>query len=300
MRMVEASLKVFDAQCLSNGGMPPLAIRGPLHAKKTRLDAQGSSQLLTGLLIALPILQGDSEIEVENLVSAGYLDLTLETCARFGVQIERSENGRAFFIRGGQSYRSSDIRIEGDWSGGAFLAVAAAIAGSEEGLRIHGLSQTSRQPDRAIVVVLAKSGADIHFDGSDLIVKPGKLVPFSFDANDCPDLFPPLVALAGAIEGESRIKGLHRLASKESDRSSALQATFGALGAEISVEGDEMIVAGGLLRGGKVSSWGDHRIAMAAAVAALAAEDEVTIDGAECVSKSWPGFFEDLASVLVR
>jgi len=300
MHMVETSLSIFGAQCSSTSGMPPLTIRGPIGPKRAKVDAQGSSQLITGLLIALPLLPGDSEIEVENLVSAGYLDLTREICAQFGVHVEKSEDGKTFFIGGGQSYRASGVRIEGDWSGGAFLAVAAAIAGGEEGLRIRGLSRDSKQPDRAIAEVLAGAGASLHFDGSDLIVQPGKLVPFSFDAGDCPDIFPPLVALASAIQGTSRIRGVRRLASKESDRASALRETFGALGAEISVEGDEMLVRGGVIRGGRVSSWGDHRIAMAAAVAALAAEGEVHIEGADCVSKSWPGFFEDLASILAH
>ncbi len=298
MHMVESSLNIFGARCASNGGRPPLTIRGPLRSKRATIDAKGSSQLITGLLIALPLLPGDSEIEVENLVSAGYLDLTLEMCAHFGVHVEKEEDGATFFIKGGQSYRASDIHVEGDWSGGAFLAVAAAIAGREEGLRIRGLSWGSKQPDRAIAEVLSVAGADLRFEGSDLIVKPGKLVPFSFDATDCPDIFPPLVALACAIRGISRIRGVHRLASKESDRASALRTTFGTLGVEVSIEGDEMQVSGGHLRGGTVSSWKDHRIAMAAAVAALAAEGEVHIEDTECVSKSWPGFFEDLASIL--
>jgi 3-phosphoshikimate 1-carboxyvinyltransferase len=298
MQMIESSLGIFGVRCASNGGMPPLTIRGPLRSKRATIDAKDSSQLITGLLISLPLLPGDSEIEVENLVSAGYLDLTLEMCAHFGVHVEKEEDGATFFIKGGQSYRASDIHVEDDWSGGAFLAVAAAIAGREEGLRIRGLSWGSKQPDRAIAEVLSVAGADLRFEGSDLIVKPGKLVPFSFDATDCPDIFPPLVALACAIRGISRIRGVHRLASKESDRASALRTTFGTLGVEVSIEGDEMQVSGGHLRGGTVSSWKDHRIAMAAAVAALAAESEVHIEDTECVSKSWPGFFEDLASIL--
>ena len=297
MHMVETSLGLFGVHCISNKGKPPLTIRGPLGPRQTTVDAQGSSQLITGLLIALPLLAGDSEIRVENLVSSGYLDLTREMCAHFGVHIEKDNSGATFFIKGGQSYKASEVHIEGDWSGGAFLAVAAAMAGEAQGVRIQGLSQDSRQPDRAIVEALAAAGVRIRFEGSNLIVQPGSLIPFSFDASDCPDIFPPLVALASSIRGISRIRGVHRLSSKESDRASALQTTFNSLGAEVHVEGDEMLVKGGVLHGGTVSSWGDHRIAMAAAVAALVAEHEVSIEGAECVSKSWPGFFEDLASI---
>ncbi|MEN6499623.1 MAG: 3-phosphoshikimate 1-carboxyvinyltransferase [Rectinema sp.] len=297
MHMVETSLGLFGVPCISNKGKPPLTIKGPLGPRQTTVDAQGSSQLITGLLIALPLLAGDSEVKIENLVSAGYLDLTREMCAQFGVHVEKNNSGATFFIKGGQSYRASEVNIEGDWSGGAFLAVAAAIAGETEGVCIQGLSPDSRQPDRAIVEALAAAGARIRYEGSNLIVQPGRLLPFRFDANNCPDIFPPLVALASSIRGISRIRGVHRLSSKESDRASALQTMFSTLGAEIKVEGDEMLVKGGVLHGGIVSSWGDHRIAMATAVAALAAEHEVSIEGAECVSKSWPGFFEDLASI---
>jgi len=158
MHMVETSLGLFGVHCISNKGKPPLTIRGPLGPRQTTVDAQGSSQFITGLLIALPLLAGDSEIKVENLVSSGYLDLTREMCARFGVHIEKDNSGATFFIKGGQSYKASEVHIEGDWSGGAFLAVAAAMAGEAQGVRIQGLSQDSRQPDRAIVEALAAAG----------------------------------------------------------------------------------------------------------------------------------------------
>ena len=298
MGMVEDALSAFGASCASRGGLPPLRIRGPLQAKRAKLDAKGSSQLLTGLLTALPLLHEDSEIEVENLVSSGYLDMTMEMCARFGVRVERGRGGSSFFISGGQFYRATELSVEGDWSGAAFLLVAAAIAGGERGLCIRGLYQDSRQPDMAIVEVLRRSGAVLSFEGTDLTVLPGTLHPFYFNANDCPDICPPLVALAAAIRGESRIEGVHRLASKESDRAAALKSTFGKLGVEVTIEGDTMRVKGGNLHGGSVASWGDHRIAMAAAIAALAAKDEVIIEGAECVAKSWPDFFGDLSSII--
>jgi len=300
MRMVESALAKLGVDCESDRGLQPLRIEGPLLHQRARIDAQGSSQLITGLLIAMPLLGGNSLLEVENMVSAGYLDLSIDVCARFGVEIERLGAG-SFSIEGDQFYRAASFEVEGDWSGAAFLAVAAAIRGARGGLRIEGLDAKSSQPDKAIVGVLRAAGAEVRQrEGTLEIAQPlahGVLSPFEFDATDCPDIFPPLAALAGAIAGISSIRGVHRLASKESDRASALVSMLENLGVRAEVEGDTMRIHGGSLRGGQIDSRGDHRIAMAAAVAALAAEGEVRIDGAECVSKSWPGFFEVLESI---
>jgi len=300
MAMVESALHAFGADCAAQEGLPPLFVRGPLQPKLVTLDAKGSSQLVTGLLISLPVLHGDSELGVENLVSAGYLDLTLEICSQFGVHIDKvSSDGRTarFLIKGNQSYRPASLRVEGDWSGAAFLAVAAAIAGKPEGLRIQGLKNDSLQPDRAIVDVLALAGARVQFDGSDVIVQPGDCLPFEFDATDCPDLFPPLAVLASAAKGISSIQGVHRLSVKESNRALALQDMLANIGIHSKIVDDALQISGGHFRGGRVESHNDHRIAMAAAIAGLAAANPVAIEGAECVAKSWPGFFEDLQSI---
>ncbi|HNY98462.1 MAG TPA: 3-phosphoshikimate 1-carboxyvinyltransferase [Rectinema sp.] len=299
MNMVEESLKSLGIFCVSRGGVQPIRIRGPLRPLEGRVNALGSSQFITGLLIALPLLDGDSELIVDNLVSSGYLDLTIEMCAEFGVEIKREANGSRFLVPGYQVYKAADLAIEGDWSAGAFLAVSAAISGREDGLRIQGLRQESTQPDRAIVDVLTKAGAQVQFEGSDCIVRAANLVPFDFDATDCPDLFPPLVAMASAIHGRSCIRGTRRLLSKESDRSAALCKTFRKLGAEVTLQDDAMYIEGGSIHAATIESFGDHRIAMAASIAALVSSGEVYIEGAECVSKSWPGFFEDLSSILV-
>ncbi|OQB94481.1 MAG: 3-phosphoshikimate 1-carboxyvinyltransferase [Spirochaetes bacterium ADurb.Bin110] len=299
MNMVEESLKSLGIFCVSKGGVQPIRIRGPLRPLQGRIDALGSSQFITGLLIALPLLDGDSKLIIDNLVSSGYLDLTVEICGEFGVEIKRDANGSRFLIPGYQVYKAADLAIEGDWSAGAFLAVSAAIAGREDGLIIHGLRQDSIQPDRAIVDVLTKAGAQVQFEGSDCIVRATTLAPFDFDATDCPDLFPPLAAMAAAIHGRSCIRGTRRLLSKESDRSAALCKTFQKLGADVALQDDAMYIEGGSVHGATIESFGDHRIAMAAAIAALVASEEVYIEGAECVSKSWPGFFEDLSSIVV-
>jgi len=180
--------------------------------------------------------------------------------------------------------------------------VAGAIAAGPAGLRVEGLSPESSQPDRAILQALALAGARCSYDGGAFTLRKSDLRGFAFDAGDCPDLFPPLVALASRCEGSSRIRGASRLKAKESDRAEALIAEFAALGLAIAQEGDELVVRpeGGApqpLSGGIVRSRGDHRIAMAAAVAALAAADRVGIEGAGCAAKSYPGFFEDLAGL---
>ncbi len=301
MHMVETALESLGVSCASDRGLQPLHIQGPFLNRYARIDAQGSSQLLTGLLIAMPLLGGSSTLEVENLVSSGYLDLSIEVCARFGVEILR-HGIRTFSIKGGQHYRATSFEVEGDWSGAAFLAVAAAIRGAPGGLRIEGLDARSSQPDKAIVEVLRAAGAEVRQSESALeIAQPaqGVLTPFEFDATDCPDIFPPLAAFAGAIAGVSSIRGVHRLLSKESNRASALVSMLENLGAHAEIRDDTMRIHGGTLKGGRIDSHGDHRIAMAAAIAALASESEVSINGAECVSKSWPGFFEVLDSIRV-
>lgn len=299
MTMAEEPLNGLGASCRSTAGLPPLLIRGPLSGGEVEIDAGASSQLLTGLLVALPLASGDSVLSVKNAVSRGYLDLTIETCAAFGVSIERDSSFSRFIIRGDQVYKAMDFTAEGDWSGAAFLVAAAALSAGEKGLKILGLSADSKQPDRAMVEAAAAAGVPLRFEGDALVVHRGSLRPFAFDATDCPDLFPPLAALAAACPGESVLRGTSRLRNKESDRAASIAAFVSALGGTVRLSGDEMVVRGGNLRGGVVDSCGDHRIAMAAAVAALAAEGPVTVLGAECVTKSWPGFFEDLASVTV-
>lgn len=297
MRMIEGPLEALGAACRTADGFAPIAIRGPLRGGAAEIDAGESSQLLTGLLIALPLAARDSAFRVINAVSRGYLDLTIDTCAAFGAHIERNADFSRFSIPGGQRYKAADFTIEGDWSGAAFLIVAAAIAAGEADLEIRGLQSGSSQPDRAVLEAVRAAGAPLRIEGERLMVGRARLRAFEFDATDCPDLFPPLAALASACGGPSVIRGTHRLKGKESDRAASLAAMLGALGVPVRLEGDAMLVEGGRVRGGEVESSGDHRIAMAAAVTALAAEAPVTIRGAECVSKSWPGFFEDLASI---
>jgi 3-phosphoshikimate 1-carboxyvinyltransferase len=299
MAMVAEPLNAMGVSSASSDGRLPLRIHGPLHGGDFDIDASESSQFLTGVLMALPLAAGNSVVRVNHAVSRGYIDLTIETCAAFGVRIKKDSDYSHFIIQGSQRYNATDFIVEGDWSSGAFLVVAAAIAAKKKELSILGLRQNSSQPDKAIVAAVKSAGAGVEESESGLCVHSLFLRAFEFDATDCPDLFPPLAVLAATCEGRSRLSGIHRLRGKESDRATTIKAMLNSVGIEASLDGDDLVIRGGAISGGKVDSAGDHRIAMAAAVLALAASAPVSIGGAECVSKSWPGFFEDLESVQI-
>jgi 3-phosphoshikimate 1-carboxyvinyltransferase len=290
MSMIEEALRQFDVSCTSEGGYLPLTIRGPLRGGYCEIDGSVSSQLLTGLLMALPLADKDSEIKVLNLKSKPYIDMTLQVLERFGIRIDRTEYTR-FRIEGNQRYCSQKFEVEGDWSGGAFLLVGGAINGE---ITVNGLRPDSFQSDKAILTVLDNVGARVSIRDNSIGISRSDLKPFLFDATESPDLFPPLVALASYCKGISSIKGVSRLVHKESDRASALAAEFGKMNISIELIDDTMFVTGGKVTGGQVDSHGDHRIAMAAAIAALGASGRISIRASHCVNKSYPDFFEDL------
>ena len=293
MGIVEQSVRAMGAHCSTQNGLVPITVCGPITGGLAQVDGSLSSQVLTGMLMAAPLAKADTIIMVENLQSKPYIDLTLEVMKAFGIEVGNNDY-REFSIKGNQTYTPTTFNVEGDWSGAAFLLVAGAIAGS---IRVENLNPMSKQADRAIIEALlwAGAGVSIHFDYIEVSRK--KLNPFHFDATHCPDLFPPLVALAAHCKGESRILGVSRLRVKESDRAATLKQEFAKLGIRIELEGELMRIFGGDVKGGEVQSHGDHRIAMACAVAALAADSDIEIEGAEAVEKSYPAFFEDLIVV---
>jgi 3-phosphoshikimate 1-carboxyvinyltransferase len=294
--MVVGPLVALGASCAAPGRRPPVRVKGPLKGGEARVEGAESSQALTGLLLALPLCPGDSVLRVANLRSKPYVAMTLQALEAFGGRVARAEDFSRFEIRGGQRYRPAEVGIEGDWSGAAFLLVAGAVAGE---VTLEGLDPLSAQADRAIVQALEAAGARVAWDAGALSVCSAPLRAFETDATDCPDLFPPLAVLACACEGRTVIRGARRLRHKESDRAEALRAELGKLGADIEVRGDLMFVEGRRLRGGEVDPRGDHRIAIAAAVAALTSVNGVQIVNESCVAKSYPHFFEDLESVRV-
>jgi 3-phosphoshikimate 1-carboxyvinyltransferase len=294
MHVIEDSLKAMGVQCITNRGYLPVSVCGPIKGGVAVVDGSFSSQVLTGMLIAAPFAEEDMTIQVNDLKSRPYIDITLSVMNSFGVEVINSDYAE-FYIKSGQKYRAIDYMIEGDWSGAAFLLVAGAVAGD---VTIGNIDIDSPQADRAILHALEAAGANVSAGEKTVTVSKKELQSFNFDATHCPDLFPPLVCLAAYCKGETRISGASRLRHKESDRASTLTEEFGRLGVKISCDDDVMVVHGGGCRGGIVSSHGDHRIAMACAVAALGATSEIEIDGADAVAKSYPGFFDDLDSII--
>ena len=293
--MIEDALTQLGVEWKTDNGLLPVTVKGPLHGGRAMVGGSISSQLLTGLLMALPLVKSKSLLMVDDLKSKPYIDMTLQVLSDFGIEVENM-GYEAFNIPGNQKYHARDYCVEGDWSCASFLLVAAALAGE---VKLIMLQEKSRQSDKAIVEVLRNTGAVVVIKEESIEVKKNRLKPFEFDATECPDLFPPLVALAAHCDGITTIKGAERLKHKESDRAVALHEEFGKLGVDIRVDGDEMIIRGGQVKGGKVDSHNDHRIAMAAAVTAAGAQSEVTIDGAECVAKSYPEFFDDMDQLTV-
>jgi len=287
-----------DAGAIVNttNGSLPLKIQGPITKEKIVIDGSVGSQLLTGFLMAAPLLNKNIEIEVSNLKSKPYIDLTISILRQYGIEIF-NENYKHFFIAKDQGFMAIDAYAEGDWSGAAFVLVAAAIAGE---ICLKGIDNQSTQGDKLIVEVIKDCGAYVEEGDEEIVVKKDELKAFEFDATDAPDLFPPLVSLAVNCKGKSKIKGVSRLKYKESDRATTLKSEFEKLGATILLDDDYMIIEGVQLKGTKVHSHNDHRIAMALAIAALNAEGEVIIEQSESVAKSWPDFFEKLEQLGVK
>jgi 3-phosphoshikimate 1-carboxyvinyltransferase len=300
MAMMVEPLKELGVEVRDGGGRLPIEVCGPMRGGKVVVDGSMSSQFITGLLIALPCAERDTSIEVRDAVSTPYLDMTLETLERFGVEVMYNEGDYTqFYVEGGQRYEAVDYTIESDWGAAASIMVAAAIAGE---VTINNISTLSRQADTAICRALERAGASLIIEERSITVAHRTLEAFEFDATQCPDLFPALVALAAASEGVSTIKGIKRLRGKESDRGEALRAEYAKLGIDIELDYDEdvMRVVGGEPKAAMVDAHDDHRIAMSLAITALRVDEEVVIRGRESVAKSYPSFFEDLESLKIR
>jgi 3-phosphoshikimate 1-carboxyvinyltransferase len=289
----------LDIAIESNKGMLPLKIKGPLQPKDITIDGSLSSQFLTGLLMAFAkAATAPVTITVNNLKSKPYIDLTLQVMKHFSYEVHNN-NYESFTIKPISQLTDQPINytVEGDWSGAAFLLVAGAISGK---LIVKGLDPFSTQADKAILQAVIASGATISIEEKQIEIAPpvtglNALKPFHFNATDCPDLFPPLVALAAYCNGTSVIEGVSRLAHKESNRGLTLQEEFAKMGITIILQDDLMMIKGGEgLKGAAVHSRHDHRIAMACAVAALRANGKTTVEEAEAINKSYPDFYSHL------
>lgn len=292
MDMMIQPLRALGVDVRDGGGRLPIEVCGPMRGGEISVDGSVSSQFITGLLLALPLAEQDTVINVSKAVSKPYLDMTIDIASHFGVAIEHNDYEQ-FYVAGGQSYAPTTYSIEGDWSAAAMLLVAGAVAGE---VTVGNISMLSKQADVAVCRALVAAGAELISEHDTITAAHRPLHGFEFDATHCPDLFPALATLAAAAEGESTIIGTHRLEHKESNRAEAIAREFGRLGIEVDLDTDNVMkIRGGKIVGGvEVDSHGDHRMAMTLAVAGLISERGVTITGAECVAKSYPNFFEDI------
>ncbi len=291
----------------------PLSVSGPIIPGRADVSGRGGSQLISGLLAALPLAGGKSVLYVHEPKSIPYLFITVDVLKKFGIRIgsemEGGEDfletqdwslctGLTFKIKGLQSYQAADFAIEADWSGAAPFLVAGAVFGDIE---VTGLDTRSLQADISIMDILMEAGASMsQLEDGAIHVSRAPLSPFRADMNNCPDLFPIVSVLAAFCPGESTLLGVERLRHKETDRAAAIVEMLEAMGVTVRVEEDEMTItgmglsqrlaSGRLLRGGKFRSHGDHRMVMALKVAALGASEPVEIDDVSCVSKSFPTF----------
>lgn len=296
-RLPQRPLRPLDEELRSHGMKlreegEALYASGMLTAGDYTLPGNVSSQFISGLLMALPQLPGDSRLTVTGeLESAGYVAMTEDTLAESGIRWQRT--GQVWSIPGGQRFHPPRLcQVEGDWSNAAFFLCAGAL--SRRGVTVEGLSLRSSQGDQAVLRLLRRFGAEVTEREGAVTVRSGMLHGITVDAGPIPDLIPTLSVVAAASVGDSRMENARRLRDKESDRLEGTAALIRDLGGSARVEGDTLIIHGrGGLRGGNASVLGDHRLAMAAAIAACACRESVTVDDSRCVEKSYPRFWED-------
>ncbi|MDO4289592.1 MAG: 3-phosphoshikimate 1-carboxyvinyltransferase, partial [Eubacterium sp.] len=291
---------IFDEQGIdyvkeAEGLELPLRFSGRLSSGTYRLPGDISSQFITGLLYALPLLPGDSVIEITTaLESKPYIDITLEVMAAFGIVIE-NEDYRRFVVKGSQRYQARDYRVEGDFSQGAFWLVGGILG---EKMVCGDLAQHSCQGDKAIVDIIRQMKGQVEVAGDGFAALPSKTEGAVIDVAQCPDLVPILSVLAALSSGTTKIVNAARLRYKESDRLAAMYEVLTTLGADITEDAEGLTIRGvEKLTGGQVDSHNDHRIAMAVAIASFACTDKVILTGAESVRKSYPDFWEDFVKM---
>ncbi|MBQ9116629.1 MAG: 3-phosphoshikimate 1-carboxyvinyltransferase [Clostridia bacterium] len=293
MNALESHNIAFD-----NKKLPFVSI-GKMTGGEFSVPGNISSQFISGILLALPLTDGGGTVTVtDGLQSSGYVDMTVRTMQRFGVECS-CVRGTSYSVASGSHYVSpGNYRVEGDWSGAAFFLVAGAIAGD---ITVRGLDPESAQADRAILEVLRDFGANITCDGDRVRVRTADARPFSVDVSDCPDIFPILAVLACKANGKSVLYNASRLRLKESDRVATTAEMLRAFNVRVDETEDSLTVYGyGGIEGGAVRGAGDHRIVMSAAVASLMCgkkgNGSVMITDAEAISKSYPSFFRDLTT----
>ena len=302
-RPLDSYYRIFDKQGLkyeTTDGKLPLTVNGKLKPGNYEIDGNISSQFITGLLYALPLLEGDSKLIInKNLESKGYVDLTLEILKLAGIEIVNNDY-KSFDIRGNQTYKPFDYTVEGDYSQVAFWIVAGIISANRDNeVKCLHVNKNSLQGDREIIEIVTRMGAKLEIFHDYVIVKPSKTKGTIIDISQCPDIGPVLTVLAALSEGETRIINGERLRIKESDRITSIKTELNKLGGNVSEEGDSLIIQGieGFRGGVTVNAWNDHRIAMSLAIASTRCEKEIILEEAESVRKSYPHFWDDFVKM---
>lgn len=279
--------------CKTEGGLP-LEIKGQLKSGIFKIPGNVSSQFITGLLLALPILEGDSEIVLTSpLESVGYIAMTIRTMKQFGVNIQATEKG--WHIKGGQSYKTCDYTTDGDWSQAAFFMVLGAVSGK---VTVKGVAKDSTQGDKKCAEILARFGAKVTQLDNEVTVEKGELKAITIDASQIPDLVPVLSVCAAFAEGTTKIINAERLRIKECDRLKATAELLNNLGGKVKELSDGLEITGvSSLKGGNVNGYNDHRIVMSAAVCAARSDEDITATFAMSINKSYPDFYIDYNSI---
>lgn len=279
--------------CKTEGGLP-LEIKGQLKSGIFEIPGNVSSQFITGLLLALPILEGDSEIVLTSpLESVGYIAMTIRTMKQFGVNIQATEKG--WHIKGGQSYKTCDYTTDGDWSQAAFFMVLGAVSGK---VTVKGVAKDSTQGDKKCAEILAEFGAKVTQRDNEVTVEKGDLKAITIDASQIPDLVPVLSVCAAFAEGTTKIINAERLRIKECDRLKATAELINNLGGKVKELSDGLEITGvSSLKGGNVNGYNDHRIVMSAAVCAARSDEDITATFAMSINKSYPDFYIDYNSI---
>lgn len=269
----------------------PLTVDGSLFPGKFQIRGDISSQFITGLMFALPLLSGNSQIIITSMLeSKGYVDLTMDVLKKFGINILNNDYD-SFYIKGNQQYNASNYTVEGDFSQAAFF-LAAGVLG--EGIECRNLNIDSIQGDKEIINIIERMGGNLCYKENSIIAKPSKLKGTIIDASECPDLVPIVAVLGAMAEGSTKIVNAKRLRIKESDRLRAIASGLNNIGADVREFEDSLIIEGKKeLKGGEIESFNDHRIAMALSIASIRCKENIIIKNSDAVSKSYPNFFED-------
>jgi 3-phosphoshikimate 1-carboxyvinyltransferase len=288
------ALRQLGIQTRSEGGYPPIKIKGKMKGGVTEIRGDVSSQFISSILLAAPYAFEPVTVNVTTkLESKPYVQMTMDAMRKNGVKAISKHGGTEIMVPLGR-YRPTRTRIEGDWSSASFMLAAGALSGK---VHVDNLEIESSQADIEIIQALNLMGAQVKVKGNRITTEKSILNGIEMDLSDCPDIFPVISSLCATAQGKSTLTGLGRLKLKESDRVESMAEGLRRMGAQIQVVNDTCTIQGGPLKGASIDPHGDHRIAMSFAVLGTFADGETVINEPDCVSKSYPGFWEDLASL---